>query len=103
MGCSTREEGWAANEGSLIRLQDAVAHSGGVAEVEQDTLTLGTSRVGPRWHQQRASEHFIDRNKVRYKTMKGYKSVGGMKNGIALTRWLYSGTNEHDLYKEMAA
>jgi transposase-like protein len=50
-----------------------------------------------------ASERSIGRSKVRYKTMRGYKSVDGMKNGIALTQWLYSGEDEHDLAEEMAA
>jgi len=40
---------------------------------------------------------------VRYKTMRGYKSGEGMSNGIALTQWLYSGEDEHDLGQEMAA
>ncbi|MDX6381345.1 MAG: hypothetical protein QOI57_2369, partial [Rubrobacteraceae bacterium] len=36
--------------------------------------------------------------------MRGYKSVEGMSNGIALTQWLYSGEDEvHDLGKQMAA
>jgi transposase-like protein len=50
-----------------------------------------------------ASERGIGRSKVRYKTMRGYKSTEGMTNGIALTQWLYSGEDEHDLAKEMAA
>ncbi|MDQ3438218.1 MAG: transposase [Actinomycetota bacterium] len=50
-----------------------------------------------------ASERVIGRSKVRYKTMRGYKSPGGMKNGIGLTQWLYSGEDEHDLAEEMAA
>jgi len=50
-----------------------------------------------------ASERSISRSKVRYKTMRGYKSVEGMANGIALTQWLYDGEDEHDLAKEMAA
>jgi hypothetical protein len=35
--------------------------------------------------------------------MRGHKSIKGMKNAIALTQWLYSGEDEHDLNKEMAA
>jgi hypothetical protein len=31
------------------------------------------------------------------------KSTDGMKNGIGLTQWLYSGEDEHDLAEEMAA
>lgn len=50
-----------------------------------------------------ASERAIGRSKVRYKTMRGYKSDEGMENGIGLTQWLYSGEDEHDLAKEMAA
>lgn len=51
-----------------------------------------------------ASERSISKSKVRYKTMRGYKSPEGMINGIALTQWLYSGADEHDLAaEEMAA
>lgn len=50
-----------------------------------------------------ASERSISKSKVRYKSMRGYKSMGGMKNSIALTQWLYSGADEHDLAEEMAA
>lgn len=50
-----------------------------------------------------STERGIGKSKVRYKTMRGYKSMEGMKNGIALTQWLYSGEDEHDLAKEMAA
>ena len=50
-----------------------------------------------------ATERGIGKSKVRYKTMRGYKSIGGMANGIALTQWLYSGADEHDLAEEMAA
>jgi hypothetical protein len=35
--------------------------------------------------------------------MRGYQSMNGMTNRIALTQWLYSGEDEHDLAKEMAA
>ena len=50
-----------------------------------------------------ASERGICRSKVRYKSMRGYKSREGMKNGVALTRWLYSGDDEDDMGKEIAA
>ncbi len=50
-----------------------------------------------------STERSIGKSKVRYKTMRGYKSMDGMENGIALTQWLYSGEDEHDLAKEMAA
>jgi transposase-like protein len=50
-----------------------------------------------------ASERAIGKSKVRYKTMRGYKSPSGMSNGIALTQWLYSGEDGHNLAKEMVA
>ncbi len=50
-----------------------------------------------------ASERSIGKSKVRYKSMRGYKSIDGMSNGIVLTQWLYNGEDEHDLGKEMAA
>ncbi len=50
-----------------------------------------------------ASERSIGRSKVRYKSMRGHKSMEGMSNAIALTQWLYDGEDEHDLAKEMAA
>jgi transposase-like protein len=50
-----------------------------------------------------ASERAIGRSKVRYKTMRGYKSDEGMSNGVVLTQWLYSGQDEHDLLAEVMA
>jgi transposase-like protein len=50
-----------------------------------------------------ASERAIGRSKVRYKTMRGYKSVEGMSNGVVLTQWLYNGEDEHDLLAEVMA
>jgi hypothetical protein len=49
------------------------------------------------------SERTIGRSKVRYKTMRGYKSSEGMSNGIELTQWLYSGAPTHDLAAAVAA
>ncbi len=40
---------------------------------------------------------------MRYKSMRGYKSREGMQNGVALTQWLYSGEDENDLGKKLAA
>jgi hypothetical protein len=49
-----------------------------------------------------ATERSIGKSKGRYKAMRGYKSIEGMRNGIALTQWLYSGEDEHDLAEKMA-
>ena len=33
------------------------------------------------------TERTIGRSKIRYKTVRGYKSKEGMMNGLALTQW----------------
>ena len=43
------------------------------------------------------TERAIGKSKVRYKTMRGYKSLEGLTHGIALTQWLYNGAAAHDL------
>ena len=35
----------------------------------------------------------IGRSKIRYKTVRGYKSEEGMMNGLGLTQWVWSGEN----------
>ncbi len=49
------------------------------------------------------TERTIGRSKVRYKTVRGYKSVDGMMNGLRLTQWVWSGENGLDLGELMAA
>jgi transposase-like protein len=48
------------------------------------------------------TEQAIGKSKVRFKTVRGFKSVAGAVAGIALTQWVYSGAPEHDL-RELAA
>jgi transposase-like protein len=50
-----------------------------------------------------ACERVIGRSKVRYKTMRGYKSDQGMLHGIALTQWLGSGAQEYRLEELLVA
>jgi hypothetical protein len=44
----------------------------------------------------------IGKSKVRFKTVRGFKSVAGALAGVALTQWLYSGAEQHDL-RDLAA
>lgn len=37
------------------------------------------------------TERVIGRSKIRYKTVRGYKSIEGMMNGLRLTQWVWSG------------
>src|SRR3990170_5346441 len=48
------------------------------------------------------AEQAIGKSKVRFKTVRGFKSVAGALAGVALTQWLYSGAAVHDL-AELAA
>lgn len=48
------------------------------------------------------TEQAIGKSKVRYKTVRGYKSVKGALAGVALTQWLYSGATKHDLAELVA-
>ena len=43
------------------------------------------------------TERAIGRSKVRYKTLRGFKSEQGMLNLFALTQWLYTPKDVHDL------
>ena len=48
------------------------------------------------------TEQAIGKSKVRFKTVRGFKSLAGMLAGVALTQWLYSGADVRDL-AELAA
>lgn len=43
------------------------------------------------------TERSIGRTKVRYKTVRGFKSQEGLLNLVALTQWLYTPKGEHNL------
>jgi transposase-like protein len=48
------------------------------------------------------TEQAIGKSKVRFKTVRGFKSMAGMLAGVALTQWLYSGTAVHDVAELVA-
>jgi len=43
------------------------------------------------------TEQAIGKSKVRFKTVRGFKSLAGVLTGVALSQWLYSGAAEHNL------
>ena len=49
------------------------------------------------------TERTIGRSKIRYKTVRGYKSEEGMMNGLGLTQWVWSGQEGLDLSELIAA
>ena len=48
------------------------------------------------------TERVIGRSKIRYKTMRGCKSVDGMMNGLWLTQWIW-GESDMDMGEPLAA
>ena len=48
------------------------------------------------------TERVIGRSKIRYKTLRGYKSVEGMMNGLWLTQWIW-GESDMDMGELLAA
>ncbi len=86
-----------ANRGNIITPRYRVVEQMGQAEDAP-----GETGAGARWHQH-TTERAIGKSMVRYKTMRGYKSLEGTKNGVVLTQWLYSGEDEHDLLAEIMA
>jgi hypothetical protein len=48
------------------------------------------------------TEQAIGKSKVRFKTVRGFKSMAGMLAGVALTQWLYSGAAVHDMAELVA-
>ena len=49
------------------------------------------------------TEQTIGRSKIRYRTVRGYKSEEGMMNGLGLTQWVWSGRDGLDLGELIAA
>lgn len=49
------------------------------------------------------TERVIGRSKIRYKTVRGYKSVNGMLNGLGLTQWVWRGEDGLDMSELVGA
>jgi transposase-like protein len=93
--------------GRLLRLERRVRASPPLRRLVIDLIGRWPALV---YHQQRPwvpatnnrTEQAIGKSKVRFKTVRGFKSVAGMLAGVALTQWVYSGAPVHDL-RELAA
>ena len=91
----------------LLRLERRVWRSPPLRRLVVDLLQRWRSLV---CHQRRVgvpstnnwAEQAIGKSKVRFKTVRGFKSVRGALAGVALTQWLYSGAEVHDL-RELVA
>ena len=75
-----------------------------VVELCQKWRSLLCHRRAPGMPQtNNCTERAIGRSKIRYKTIRGYKSMKGMMNGLGLTQWVWSGEEGLDLGELMAA
>ena len=91
----------------LLRLEPRVRASPALRRLVIDLIGRWPALVyhqGRPWVPQtnNRTEQAIGKSKVRFKTVRGFKSVAGMLAGVALTQWLYSGAAVHDL-SELAA
>jgi transposase-like protein len=86
----------------LLRLERRVRRSPPLRRLVVDLVERWPSLV---CHQRRAgvpttnnrTEQAIGKSKVRFKTVRGFKSVAGAMAGVTLTQWLHSGAQTHDL------
>ena len=75
-----------------------------VVELCQKWRSLLCHRRAPGMPQtNNCTERAIGRSKIRYKTIRGYKSMKGIMNGLGLTQWVWSGEEGLDLGELMAA
>ena len=91
----------------LLRLEPRTRASPELHRLVVDLLGRWTALVYHQTHPgvpatNNRTEQAIGKSKVRFKTVRGFKSVAGALAGIALTQWLYSGAAVHDL-GELAA
>ncbi|MGQ9571564.1 MAG: IS66 family transposase, partial [Dehalococcoidia bacterium] len=91
----------------LLRLERRVRRSPPLRRLVVDLLQRWPALI---CHQRMAgvpttnnrTEQAIGKSKVRLKTVRGFKSLPGAAAGVALTQWLYSGAEQHNL-AELAA
>jgi transposase-like protein len=91
----------------LLRLERRVSRSPPLRRLVVDLLQRWPALI---CHQRVAgvpttnnrTEQAIGKSKVRFKTVRGFKSLTGLMAGVTLTQWLYSGAEQHDLV-ELAA
>lgn len=91
----------------LLRLEREVGRSPPLRRLVVDLLGRWPTLVyhqGRRWvpATNNRTEQAIGKSKVRFKTVRGFKSVAGLLAGVALTQWLGSGAEAHDLRQLVA-
>ena len=115
-------EGWEEEKARLQQLVRELPQIGGVELLKLERRVVRSPPLRrlvvdllQRWpalvcHQRRQgvpttnnrTEQAIGKSKVRFKTVRGFKSLSGVAAAVALTQWLYSGAAQHNL-TELAA
>lgn len=110
-------EGWVREKEKIRTLMKELPPDGGRALLELEKKVRGAAKLRElvvdlceKWrslgcYQRRRgvpgtnnrTEQGIGRSKVRYKTLRGYKSVAGMLNGLHLTQWVWRPRTVGDL------
>ena len=94
--------------GELMRMERKVRENAElrrlVVELSNKWRSLtGYKRIRSLPQTNNCTERVIGRSKIRYKTIRGYKSVEGMLNGLGLTQWIWSGDDGLSLSELVAA
>ena len=94
--------------GELMRMERKVRENAElrrlVVELSDKWRSLtGHKRVRGLPETNNGTERVIGRSKIRYKTVRGYKSIEGMMNGLRLTQWVWSGEDGLSMSELVAA
>ena len=116
-------EGWDSCKARIWRLLSELGQDGGMELVEMERWVRGEPKLrrlvvelSEKWRSltchlrvrgmpqtNNCTEQTIGRSKIRYRTVRGYKSKEGMMNGLGLTQWAWSGRDGLDLGELIAA
>jgi transposase-like protein len=116
-------EGWEPEKAKVAELLQELSREGGVAllELEKEVRSAPKLRellvdLAEKWRNlvcyqrepgvpktNNRTEQGIGRSKIRYKTLRGFKSEAGLMNGLYLTQWVWRPGGVRDLSSLLAA
>lgn len=116
-------EGWEEYKGRIWELLNELDERGGLRLLDMERRVRGEPKLRRlvvdlcnKWRSllchrryrsvpstNNCTERVIGRSKIRYKTVRGYKSMDGMMNGLGLTQWVWRGEDGLDLSELVAA
>ena len=116
-------KGWAPEKEKIAELLQELPREGGLALMELEKVVRSVPKLrelvvelAQRWRSlvcyqgkpgvprtNNRTEQGIGRSKIRYKTMRGFKSAAGLMNGLYLTQWVWRPGEVRDLSSLLAA